>query len=364
MPDPLEAAYQREQARLYRRPRILLFSLLALFFGGAPYYGHSIFFDATHDVTAFEWPLVISGLMLAAVAMMIYVNPDCRLSRWLQTTASVALCIGIEVLVYLGDRGAILYSPGVASTIFGSIIIFTGFFNRWIMVSCLIWFGTCAAITLTLDSSPLIGLRLFGVGLSATTYLLAAFMVDRNARVAWVNRRHAQLTSTVDPLTGLGTRAEFNQRYQKQFQQALRDDKPVGVMLLDLDFFKRINDRYGHLAGDRVLEAVGRLIVDRFARRPGDLRIRYGGEEILLLWYDASADAVNEEALRLLDEIRQLRVLLEINSEPLQVTASAGLICGKAGAMADSTAVLHRADELLYEAKRRGRDQLVAEHRA
>lgn len=132
-------------------------------------------------------------------------------------------------------------------------------------------------------------------------------------------------------------------------------------MLLDVDHFKQVNDRHGHLFGDEVLRRVGALVLERVARRPLDLRVRFGGEEIAVLWYDVDINCLQRSVAELLEAIRRLPLHDPATGAPVVVTASAGLtwLCPQ-GAV-DPLAILRRADALLYRAKREGRDCCIGE---
>jgi diguanylate cyclase (GGDEF)-like protein len=160
--------------------------------------------------------------------------------------------------------------------------------------------------------------------------------------------------ATTDALTGLANRREFHREMQAEFARALRNDADVGVVVLDVDHFKTINDRYGHDTGDEVLRQIAVRLETTI--RPYDRLARWGGEEFIILVGDASAAALERVAEALLDVIRATP--LATNAGPIQATASAGTaICAAGASTAD--ALIECADRALYVAKRDGRDRVV-----
>ena len=154
----------------------------------------------------------------------------------------------------------------------------------------------------------------------------------------------------IDPLTGLPNRAAWGERLQHEVEQWQAHGKPLLIAMLDLDHFKRINDGYGHLAGDKVLKIIATQL--RKHLRPIDFIARFGGEEFVLLMPDTPLAAG-------LDLIEKLRAAIEacpfhFKGEPVTITTSIGVSAFRTGDRSDH--VLKRADEALYRAKRRGRN--------
>jgi two-component system cell cycle response regulator len=161
-----------------------------------------------------------------------------------------------------------------------------------------------------------------------------------------------------DPLTGAYNRRHALPWLDRQLSQAVLGRKCLAVMLADLDFFKRVNDRYGHAAGDAVLCAVtGRLAAHL---REGDLLARIGGEEFLIALPDATPARARRVAERLCDAIRVTPVKVPGQPAPIPVTLSIGVTTVEAGPglpAPDMQSVLEEADRALYAAKTHGRNQ-------
>lgn len=162
-----------------------------------------------------------------------------------------------------------------------------------------------------------------------------------------------------DPLTGAYNRLQLEDVLQREFEDALRHGRPLSIAFIDLDDFKNINDRYGHLVGDQVLQEFTRCLGGHL--RQTDLLARYGGEEFLIVLSDCDATAARATLERILSEISRTPMSL-IDGEPLYITFSAGLACqGGNDQFASAEDLLKAADEALYGAKRDGRNQVATQ---
>jgi diguanylate cyclase (GGDEF)-like protein len=164
--------------------------------------------------------------------------------------------------------------------------------------------------------------------------------------------RH-KTAALVDPLTGIANRRAFLQDGEAQLKRQAADPRPMAVMLLDLDNFKSINDRFGHAVGDRVLKTfaeVGNGCVRRM-----DLFGRLGGEEFAALLVDTSRD----RALAVAEQIRSsfASIKLEVEGKPVVATVSIGVVISN-DAVLDLSALLAQADHALYRAKDNGRNRI------
>ena len=154
----------------------------------------------------------------------------------------------------------------------------------------------------------------------------------------------------IDPLTDLPNRAAWGERLQYEVDQWQKNGNPLLIAMLDLDHFKRINDGYGHLAGDKVLKIIATQL--RKHLRPIDFIARFGGEEFVLLMPDTPLSA----GLHLIEKLRAAiqACPFHFKGEPVTITTSIGVSAFRPGDRSDH--VLKRADEALYRAKRRGRN--------
>jgi diguanylate cyclase (GGDEF)-like protein len=160
--------------------------------------------------------------------------------------------------------------------------------------------------------------------------------------------------ATTDELTALANRRHMNDVLADEAQRAAGSERQVCIALLDIDFFKRINDDHGHAAGDAVLRGFAELL--RAGMRRGDVLARWGGEEFLLLLPDTPPDA----ALALLDRIRaDIAASTLPGADPLlRISFSAGLSMRRGAEPFSAT--INRADKALYRAKSAGRDRVLA----
>lgn len=200
------------------------------------------------------------------------------------------------------------------------------------------------------------GAKLLGTGL--TSHVLEALLLNQrllSEELLTANERLLELTIS-DPLTGLHNRRHFNVVLANELKRAQRDRQTVGLIMLDIDQFKKLNDKLGHQAGDEALKQVATAL-GGCLQRPSDYCFRLGGEEFSVLTTDASCEtlAALSEILRSQIEALQLR-----NPDaPLGiVTISAGTALSVPGG--DSPDEIYaRADRALYRAKTSGRNRVV-----
>ena len=157
--------------------------------------------------------------------------------------------------------------------------------------------------------------------------------------------------SVRDPLTGLFNRRHMEAALQREAKRAKRRGNVVSMVMLDIDHFKRINDSYGHVTGDRVLESLGRILLKGL--RGEDIACRYGGEEFLIILPETDIAEAQHYCERLCVQLRQNEII-----PGHRITISCGLSALQPGG--ETAAALEKADQALYEAKRNGRDQVVA----
>jgi diguanylate cyclase (GGDEF)-like protein len=175
-----------------------------------------------------------------------------------------------------------------------------------------------------------------------------SFLVMQRDRAEDALRRLAM----VDELTGLFNRCAFFTLAERELARALRAGTPCAVLMLDLDYFKSVNDENGHPAGDRALAAFGALL--RRSLRPQDVAGRLGGEEFGVLLSQAGA----AEAALVAERLRAATAAAPLDGAPRIITLSAGFAVCPAGAPLDRA--LARADEALYRAKEQGRNRVAA----
>lgn len=161
-----------------------------------------------------------------------------------------------------------------------------------------------------------------------------------------------------DPLTKVPNRMAYNERANKEWQKCQQQNQPMNIAVIDVDHFKRINDQYGHAAGDKTLQAIARYLKTRL--HTNEFLARWGGEEFILLIPDLAIQQLNDR----LDELRigLAQLPFKFKQERLTVTVSIGGTECRTGEELD--AAFERADKCLYQAKAGGRNQVVVQESA
>jgi len=198
--------------------------------------------------------------------------------------------------------------------------------------------------------------------LGATDYVTKPFdMSELRARVRSALRmarlvRLLAERAEVDGLTGLANRAAFNRRWTQSVSEAQRYGKKLTLAVLDIDHFKKINDTYGHPAGDEVIQGFANTINSNI--RESDTACRYGGEEFCVIMPETGP----EEAKIMAERIREAMQECTWNKHPEhKVTVSIGLAGSDGNAAITPEVWLERADKALYNAKNAGRNRVVAD---
>lgn len=158
-----------------------------------------------------------------------------------------------------------------------------------------------------------------------------------------------------DILTGVANRRKGTQDLERFLRLASRHDQPLCFAILDLDYFKRINDEYGHAAGDQVLQRLGRLLLQSF--RSEDVVARWGGEEFAIGLYSMTKQAAVKRLSQILNDLRQ-EEFIEPDGRKFRVSFSAGVVQYPEDGT-DLLTLYKKADELLYQAKAAGRDRVL-----
>ncbi len=164
-----------------------------------------------------------------------------------------------------------------------------------------------------------------------------------------------QKLAITDPLTGLYNRRHFFDLAHREVEQAGRANQPLSVIMLDVDYFKQVNDRHGHLLGDHVLQMVANRC--RSLLRPVDILARYGGEEFVIMLPGTALDHARQVAERLRQHIAQMPIGMADTT--IQITISLGVAELSIYDHLDLDGLLSRADKALYLAKQSGRNQVV-----
>jgi len=160
--------------------------------------------------------------------------------------------------------------------------------------------------------------------------------------------------SITDSLTGLYNRKKLDDILADQLARFKRNQRPFTLLMLDIDHFKKLNDTYGHLAGDQVLASIARTFSNSI--RNIDFVARYGGEEFVIVLPETALSAARDMAERILTQVRSASY--QFNDQSIVVTLSIGVAISQSSDESADT-LLARTDRMLYEAKRAGRDRVI-----
>ncbi|WP_439861448.1 GGDEF domain-containing response regulator [Pseudomonas sp. MBLB4136] len=177
-------------------------------------------------------------------------------------------------------------------------------------------------------------------------HLALKFQADRLREMAFV-----------DGLTGIANRRQFEERLGQEYRRSRRNRTSLALLLIDVDFFKPYNDRYGHQAGDECLRQVAALLSSNM-QRPGDLAARYGGEEFAFLLPETDAKGARVIAERLVEVVRQLNLEHLDSSIADVLTVSIGAAVLDPDSSDSCGALITQADAQLYRAKKQGRGRV------
>lgn len=167
-------------------------------------------------------------------------------------------------------------------------------------------------------------------------------------------REKAEKLSLQDPLTNLANRRHFFSVLKNQMDRAQKGEHGLSLILIDIDCFKEVNDRFGHVVGDQVLALVAAIIEDSV--RACDLCCRYGGEEFAVLLPGADRNTAEGIGFRLMEQVGSARI--PVGDEDAMLSVSVGLASLLPGQEAEMEVFIRRADQALYVAKKSGRNQL------
>lgn len=160
--------------------------------------------------------------------------------------------------------------------------------------------------------------------------------------------RHAN----TDALTGLSNRHAMNEEFGRELNRCVKNDRPIALIMIDVDNFKKFNDMFGHVAGDRALSAVAAILKKQF--RPRDLLVRYGGDEFAVLLPEVDMELATTIADRVRTAVSGDTESSEDSLIKIPIQISMGVACLKSDS--DLTALIRNADAALYRAKHAGRN--------
>lgn len=254
--------------------------------------------------------------------------------------------------------GAVLWAVNIVALL--AVARPTNVFFVWLAVAM---FAEFLGMSLWLSASSRLTFEWYAghaAHLVSAVILLAALQWEVHQLYPLLARVNEALyrASVEDGLTGVFNRAYFNNQLQSELARARRQRLPLSLIMVDIDHFKEINDRYGHPFGDRCLVKIARRLKEQI-HRPGDFTARYGGEEFVMVLIGASAKGVRDVAELTRRRIEVQRFVSPINhGETIGLTVSMGVATVEAGQVSDAVRLTAAADRALYRAKETGRNRV------
>jgi diguanylate cyclase (GGDEF)-like protein len=273
--------------------------------------------------------------------------------------ASTILGLGVSAIQVIATLGGIpILFPCLMLTIIfiyfmGGLIFYHAVAANVIVMFVYLAVGTALQVPgheFAYDALAMVAANLFGASV--------VYMHEKSSRVRFLEACLLREMVARDGLTGIQNRRMFDQHIQRVWQQAVREEERVAVLLVDIDCFKDYNDRYGHQAGDECLRAVA-VSLSQCARRPLDFVARYGGEEFAVVLYEASREYVAEVLTRIQRSIAELNIPHEASRVASRLTVSIGAAFILPSSNRTHEGLIQLADEALYSAKEQGRNRVV-----
>jgi diguanylate cyclase (GGDEF)-like protein len=236
------------------------------------------------------------------------------------------------------------------------------------LIACLQWWRALACNLITLFAFIVMEVlyqadtqtRLYAIIFMFAANAVGAYgsyFLEFNVRTMFLANNLLNELAEFDGLTGLSNRRTLNIHLDRVWRQAVRDKNALAVAMIDIDHFKKYNDRYGHAQGDVALKAVADVI-SRHARRPMDLTARYGGEEFALVWHNPDPAELPKLADALVDAVAALS-MPHADGEHGVITISIGVARLAPQLGEEFSLLMQAADAALYDAKHRGRNQVA-----
>ncbi|XPV67996.1 MAG: cache domain-containing protein [Halarcobacter sp.] len=173
------------------------------------------------------------------------------------------------------------------------------------------------------------------------------------------DKKKVEYLSITDELSGLYNRRFFNQKIENEINRAKREDNYLSLMIIDVDFFKKYNDTYGHMLGDSAIKNLSDVLIS-MVNRSSDFAFRLGGEEFGIIISQKDKDSAFLYANKIKEKIEQLHIEHRLNKSSKYLTVSIGIITKKAIEIKSSSELYSLADEALYLSKKNGRNQVTS----
>lgn len=302
------------------------------------------------------------GLMLPVLFLTWLATYQSRLHQHLQSLVSIAALtcgLGVVGIIWVArvHAFALPYEGIILVTFF--FYFLTGL-RFWPAVLCG-WATYMAYLGMELHTGLAGNVLLYNAFFLGTANVIGTVgnhFLESAMRQNFLSQKQLQDMAEKDFLTGLLNRRAFSTRANCTWRQAVREKHALGVVMMDVDFFKRYNDHYGHAEGDETLKKVAQ-VVGSHARRPLDIVARCGGEEFVGLWYNLSEAHMRSILESLRDDIAALQIPHAASDGAPHVSLSIGLAYLQPQADQTLDDALRLADVALYLAKEQGRNRVV-----
>lgn len=278
-------------------------------------------------------------------------------ARIIAVLAPAALT-AVTMLVLVADEASArpLFPVLVLATLFTYYLVGLSFYAavRTNLIALLAFVAGSSLAGLPAELASYQAMTLFFANLVGAT---VAYNLEMARRTNWLESRLLAEMAELDGLTRTHNRRRLDGHLHRVWQQGIREQCPMALLMIDIDSFKSYNDRYGHQAGDEALKAVAGVLAHT-ARRPLDFVGRYGGEEFLVILYDTTKEYAAELAQHILEGVRNLDIPHGASDVGNVLTVSVGVahVVPMAGRSPDG--FIQLADEALYAAKHGGRNRV------
>ena len=270
-----------------------------------------------------------------ARALFLALNPDpANLVSLTAFLAAAAAMLGYLVVNHLLVGYVLVFARGVT-------LRASGVFERANLIGDLTQFGLGYVVAVVWDINPVL----------IVPTLAPLLLIFRAIQVPKLKKE-----ANTDAKTGLWNTRHFNEAFGVELERAQRFERPLAVIMADLDLLRNVNNTYGHLAGDAVLTRIGQII--RESIRDYDLAARFGGEEFAIVLLEAEVEGARAFADRIRNTIALAEFAIPTSPTPIHVTMSLGVACYPSDA-GTANELVHLADVAVYQAKLRGRNRVV-----
>lgn len=288
-------------------------------------------------------------LFLFVITLMTFKKELMHLTTFLLILAPIVAAIGTLVIIAGIERPAMRLTE--VYLILFWIFTVSGLRLRYATISALIIFIMVFVVSyfylpLTLEYFVM---HCFWMSAAFSFGFLGAFLIETSNKKIFINHEQLKKAAVTDKLTGLYNRAHFDDLLQEELNRSQRYGDIFGLVLIDFDYFKRINDTYGHQVGDAALIEIAELMLKNL--RSSDKIIRWGGEEFIIIYLNTD----REEVLKRAEELRHTIASHHFETVGNE-TASMGITLYKNADTVDS--IIKRTDNALYRAKEKGRNRV------